>query len=369
MRDEDGPGGGPGLEALIHRADPAELLAEVEAASARRDWDGLLVLRDRCDDAAGRLGKQLWPIAHYVEYRLALEAPGPLAATVVRPGAARFALGPLTEVVATHHRWDELAEHLGLPVIAATVAQERVVRGEDLRGDPRAEAVSGELELPLVLQDWEPDYPLPAYRVDELLEHGPTEPERPPVTRTDVAPAPPEDAGERRPPSLTSRGVERAVEQLIGHWASASTGRVHVATLAGDAAAAVAAFVPGEFSLTTLYLDEALEQLVWAAASGGARGRRRGIAAGRSAMWWLAHRLTGLDHPADPDRLGDLLDGFGWYLFTPQNRGTAGGWTLRLAIEHPGRARTTVVDAEDAVVDADRNGAGSSEAVEQGDHR
>ena len=40
-----------------------------------RDWALLVELRDRCRKAVDR-GKQLWPAANHVEYRLALEAPG-----------------------------------------------------------------------------------------------------------------------------------------------------------------------------------------------------------------------------------------------------------------------------------------------------
>ena len=51
-----------------------------------------------------------------------------------------------------------------MPAVAEAVAQERVLRGEDLRGIPGAH---GEVELPLVLAPWEPGYPLATYRPDE----------------------------------------------------------------------------------------------------------------------------------------------------------------------------------------------------------
>src|SRR5207253_6322430 len=98
----------------------------------------------------------------HAEYRRALQAPGRWAAQVVVPGAGRFALGPLSEVVASTHPWDELAAHLTATPEAALVAQERVLRGEDLRGDERVDAAM--VELPLALQRWEPHYPLATYK-------------------------------------------------------------------------------------------------------------------------------------------------------------------------------------------------------------
>ena len=84
----------------------------------------------------------------------------------------------LTEVAAATHTWAELAPHLDSAAIAGTVAQERVLRGEDLRGDPRA--APDVLELPLVLAPWEPEYPLAVYR-----QHPPV-----PVQVSPLQPAP-----------------------------------------------------------------------------------------------------------------------------------------------------------------------------------
>src|ERR687886_2054106 len=121
---------------LIEQSDHNALLRVVDSLCEARDWDGLVELADRCEDALER-GKQLWPIAAHIDYRLALEGPGPYAADVLMPEVGRFAHGPLTEVAASTHRWDELVDHIDIPQIAAYVAQERVLRGEDLSGDPR----------------------------------------------------------------------------------------------------------------------------------------------------------------------------------------------------------------------------------------
>ena len=118
--------------------------------------------------AAGRsnAGKQLWPAASHAEYRLALEAPGQWAASVITEGAGRFALGPLPEVAASTHTWAELSPHLAPGPLAAITAHERVVRGEDLTRR-RRRSTRSVLEVPLALCAWEPAYPLAEYHADK----------------------------------------------------------------------------------------------------------------------------------------------------------------------------------------------------------
>jgi len=103
---------------LIELGDLDELTRLIDRLGAAGDWDGLVDLRDRCRAALER-GKQLWPAASLAEYRLALEAPGPWAASVLVPGAGRFALGPLSEVAASSHTWAELAPHVPPGPLAA----------------------------------------------------------------------------------------------------------------------------------------------------------------------------------------------------------------------------------------------------------
>src|ERR687897_184340 len=108
---------GERLAELVELGDPAELLRAVDGLCASRDWAGLVDLRHRLEEAVER-GRPLWPVTTYVEYRLALDGPAAEAASVLRPGAARFALGPLTEVAATTHAFAELAPHLAVPAVA-----------------------------------------------------------------------------------------------------------------------------------------------------------------------------------------------------------------------------------------------------------
>lgn len=323
--------GGESLRELLGRGDPDELVREVDRRAVREDWEGVLRLHEHCGHAAERLGRQLWGVAQYAAYRVALSAPARLAGPLVEPGAARFALGPLTEVVAQHHTWDELADHLPHRVSAAMVAQERVLRGEDLRGDARAH--SEEVGLPLVLQPWEDDYPLPEYREDEVLEGGPAA-----VATDRTVEAPP---GSPRPMT----GLRSALEDLAAPWAVESTGEVRTATVRGRAPAAVGRLAEGPVGIRELTAGQALARMAWAAASGGRRGRRRGLAAGRSAAWWVAHQVTGLAFPAEPDELGAELGQRRWYLFEPAS--APSGWVLRLAVEDPAGGWAAAIDAHD----------------------
>lgn len=315
---------------MLARGDLDELVTEVDRRASQRDWAAVHLLRDRCRTAAEDLGKQLWGVAQYADYRIALDAPPEQAAAVVVPGAGRFALGPLTEVVAQHHVFGDLADHVDA-VVAAVVAQERILRGEDLRDDPRA--TLDELGLPGVLQAWEPAYALPTYRAADRLDGEP--PGLPPgATPVDTAPG-----MLRELPRLT-----RALLDLAEPWASESTGEVHVAAVTGDAAAAVAALVPGEASIVRLPIGDAFALMAAAASSGGAHGRRRGAAAGRVAAWWVGCLATGLEHPADPDELEFRLEDLGWWAF---DTGLVAGWRLALAIEDPVAGWAVAIDAHD----------------------
>ncbi len=102
----------PGIADAVASGDLDELLRLVDRLCDDGDWDALLDLRDRCRRAYQETGRQLWPAASHAEYRLALQAPGPAAAAVLVEGAGPFALGPLAEVAASTHRWEELAGSL-----------------------------------------------------------------------------------------------------------------------------------------------------------------------------------------------------------------------------------------------------------------
>lgn len=340
MDDDRAPGdGATDLQALVDAADVAALLRAVDGLASSRDWPRMAELARRCV-AASEFGRQLWPVAMHIEYRLAWEGDAAHATAVLIPGAARFALGPLTEVAASTHTFEAMAAHGLDPVVATTVAQERVLRGEDLRRDgPGAGAAA---ELPLVLAPWEPTYALPRYR-----------------DRSAAFPAPDAAARPSGPPApLTggSGGTDGAAARLpdddavaalvavVEAWTAQSAGVVRAVAVEGRAVDAVTALTD-RAALTALTPEDAIALLQWAGASGGAYGRRPGGARGRFAAWWAAAALVGLDWPCDAGELGDAVSELRWWRWVAQ--GADAGWVLRLAVEDPVDGLAWAVDATD----------------------
>ncbi|HZQ27908.1 MAG TPA: DUF6183 family protein [Acidimicrobiales bacterium] len=312
-----------------------DLTREIEGLCDRGDWDGLVALRDRCREALKR-GKQFWPAASYAEYRLALDAPGPWAAAVVsEQGTGRFALGPLPEVAASSHQWADLSAGEQSPALTMA-AHERVVRGEDLRSDTDVDA--DVLDIPLVLQPWEPAYPVAQYKAGEAHFPAPALPGLDVVTLPAEAPTPVEDLDSRR-----------ALVELATAWTTESNGRAEAVAVRGDAAGALAALgLRRQARMAQVTAADALAHMAWTAASGGAHGRRRGMAAGRFGAWWALTAMAGMldDWPVDPDELGQVAAELRWYLWDAGEPVT--GWGLRLAVEDPAEGLAWAVVAQDA---------------------
>lgn len=315
---------------LVEAAQPNELLRRVDALCGARQWDDLVDLAWRCREAVER-GKQLWPIAEHVEYRLALEAPASYAASVLSPTAGRFALGPLTEVSASSHEFSELIPYISSPQIAGVLAAERVVRGENLEGSDKAHPEI--LELPMVLQGWEPHYPLATYRASKVTA---PPPEVEPLTTRSTG-----EAGEE----IEDPELIRALLDLAATWVRASNGRADSTVVDGPAEAAIGRLEEEEFLIGEIEPALALALMGWAGASGGAHGRRNGAAAGRSAAWWAASTLCDLEWPPDPDQLGRELSELRWFRWEPLR--PVGGWQLHLAVEDSENGWSAAVAAED----------------------
>lgn len=319
---------------MIELGDLDELVREIDRRCDRRDWDGLRRLRDLSRAALDR-GKQLWPAAAHAEYRLALEAPGRWAASVIVEGAGRFALGPLAEVAASTHAWADLAPHLDGGPATAAVAQERVVRGEDLTGDPRLPAAVFD-PLPPRLQRWEPAYPVATYEPDAA--HFPM-----PPLRTASAPV----ALPSTPPDpLPDPDGTGALIQLADAWVTGSNGRAVAVAVAGRAVDAVAALGAPRAQMAEIDPADALALMAWTAASGGAHARRRGMAAGRFDAWWSAATIAGLGGDWGADELGDALGDLRWFVWNAGEPDT--GWWFRLAVEDPDDGLAWAVSAADA---------------------
>jgi hypothetical protein len=320
------------LSTAVERGDVDDLIRLVDGMCESREWDRLVELRDRCEQAVER-GWQLWPVAAHIEYRLALEAPGRWAASVLVEGAGRFAPGPLPEVAASTHEWADLAPHAPFGPPAVLAAHERVTRGEDLTGA----RLPGPpvLDLPLRLAPWEPDYFLAHYRSDGVDLPGPKPPPLAPVDAPARAPDPGQDA------------ATDALVDAVRAWTEGSEGRAESVTVRGDALDAIAALGRDRIRMAQLTSSDALGALAWAGASGGAHARRPGAAAGRFAAWWAGAALTGLveEWPVDADTLGDGLTALRWYAW--DSGGAATGWQLHFAIEAPGAGRAWAVAAVD----------------------
>lgn len=316
------------VRGAVEAADTDTLLRVIDGMCAAREWDRLLELADLCAEAATR-GRQVWGVGEHIRYRLALEAPAPLAAGALAGDPTRFTLGPLTEVVATTHPWSELDPHLPPGPDRDIVAHERAIRGDTI---PES-AAGPTLELPTTLASWEPAYQLAVYRSDRA-----------------EFPAPPRPGFVRMPAGRTASEVDdgdavEALLALVSPWQDESTGRVRAIAVDGSGIDAAAALVTGDLLWAPVGPAEALAWMGWAGASGGLHGRRRGAAQGRFGAWWAATALAGLEWPPDPGELGERLGDLEWGLW---GREGDVGWTLRLAASDPAERIAWAIDAVDA---------------------
>lgn len=330
----------PTLDELVARGDLDGLIRAVDRAVDADDWPLVDRIRHRSRAAIDR-GFQLWPATTWAEYRLALGAPGEWAATTVSEGAGWLGPGPLTEVVASTHTWRELAPHLEPGPLAAVVAQERVLRGEDLSDDERVPEAF--VDVPLALRSWEPAYCLASYALDGVTV------DRSAVDRLHGSLGPAVGLVS----AVASRGDEvRALESLVDHWASSSSGLRRAVEVSGAAVDAAATLLgASEVSVSEITFGEALAVMAEAAATGAAHGRRRGAAAGRQAAWWTSAVLCGLHDEWGEfaaDDLAEAADELHWFVWASP-RGTPPGWWCRIAVEDPVDGLAWALDATDSL--------------------
>ncbi|MGK2956978.1 MAG: DUF6183 family protein [Acidimicrobiales bacterium] len=314
------------INEAIAIGDIDELLRWVDRLCDAKDWELLTQLATRCQGAFAHTGHQLWPAANHASYRLALQAPGQWAASAIHDGGGRFALGPLTEVAASTHTWEEIAPYLQPGPTASLFAHECVIRGEVLTDNPLAAelATLNVVDLPLELKPWEPEYCVATYHPDRIESAGPAQPTMPTTTLP--------SAGQ----GVEDNDSEAALRSLVEPWIVESNGSAKFVGVKGSAESAVASLA-GDLTigLAEVTTVEALRHLAWAGASGGAHGRRRGAGLGRFGAWWVLRALGGLpdDEPLDPDELGEAAVELRWMLWTPSGPQT--GWNLHLAAEDP----------------------------------
>jgi hypothetical protein len=319
------------LTTLIESSDLDGLVRFIDGLATNRDWDGIEEVRDRCREAVER-GKQVWGPAEYAEYRLALDAPADRAAAVVGDGKGRYGPGPLWEVAASTHSWEELAPHLVTPTVRAMVAHERALRGDEVDASVIDHGI---LELPIGTRPWEPTYSAAVYRSDgaDFPEGDRVEPEWEDLP----------DAGER----LDEDGGVDALLDVVKPWWDESSGHADAVYVSGDARSAIRALGPARARVAEVTFQEALAAMVYAASSGGAYGSRRGTPRGRALTWWTVTQLLGYeDLPEDPDALAEA-DELNWYLWDPGDQ--VGGWALHLAVEDPQDGVAWALSAVDMV--------------------
>jgi hypothetical protein len=320
------------LAELIEASDLSGLVRYIDRTCDAKDWDGLVEIIERCDEAVER-GKQVWGARQFAEYRLALDAPATLAATVVHSGAGRFAVGPLWEVAASTHRFEDLAPHVDDPYLRVLIAHERMLRGDAIAPDAGDRMV---VDAPLELAPWEPSYPTAVYRADGVAD---PELKWPALVWTELPTEP--------PPGTTDATTEALVD-LVTPWVDESNGRAEAIVVRGSAHEAIRALGPHRAQVVRLELAEALALMAWTGASGGAHGRRRGSPVGRALTWWALAALVGLDEawPVD-EELGRAAAELVWWKWDPGIE--VGGWGFYLAVEDPVDGLAWAVSASDAV--------------------
>lgn len=305
------------LADAVERGDVDELIRLADGLADAREWSAVEELRHRCREAVDR-GKQLWGVAHWCTYRLAHGAPPDVAAKQLSEPRSPLLPGPVTEILGARHRWADLAPHLPAGPDRSVVAHERALRGDDVPLDDVDPTV---VDVPLRPEAWEGPY-APVEYTNEGGSFDP--PATPELDAVDL------EAGV----SLPDEGADALLE-LARTWLVESAGRAESRCVEGDVTAAIGSFGLRRARIAPIGPGEAMAWMAWLGASGGAYGTRRGGAAGRSAAWWTAAVLTGLDDawPESHDELGRAMAELSWFAWTDLTPDT--GWVVRLAVEDP----------------------------------
>lgn len=329
------------VRALLESEDLDTLVLTADEMARDAAWIPLAGLREGAVQALDA-GHQLWPLAARIDYLFALTGPAHLAGLAVSSPYSRFAPGPLTEVAAVAHTWAALAPEIEEVHCAAVFAHERVVRGEVLDDDLKG--LDHFLEVPGHLLAWEPDYPLAVYEIDDYSFPAPA-PETlgPPASLQLSKPSPMIDAN-------TGKGYQRHIEEalraLTDVWTSQSNGRCEVVVAKTDIEDVIARLGARKVALSKITPRQAIAAMAWAAASGGAYGRRRGAAAGRVGALWAAADIVGLDWPPDFSQLGESIAETDWYRWNTGAPDT--GWRLQIAFHDSVSGIVGAVEASDA---------------------
>lgn len=326
---------------LIESQDLDSLILTADDWARSASWTRLASLRDGAIYAL-EAGHQLWPLAARIDYLFALGGPAKLAGPSVSSSLSRFTPGPLTEVGALAHTWRDLSAEIQEPHCAAIFAQERVLRGEIL--DDELGGIAHFLDLPAHLLDWEPRYPLADYGIDDYAFPTPAaESVGEPISLQLSPGSTPSHSGST---NESHRHIADALRSLTEVWTSQSNGRCEVFVAQSDIDDALASLGPRQVTLTKITPKHALATMAWAAASGGAYGRRPGAAAGRIGALWVAAQIAELEWPPNFGRLGELALDTDWYLWDTGAPDT--GWRLQVAFQNQTSGIAGALEASDA---------------------
>jgi hypothetical protein len=155
-----------------------------------------------------------------------------------------------------------------------------------------------------------------------------------------MRPATPQPGERLEEPELVA-----ALLDVVGPWTTESNGAAAATVVEGEAASAAAALAYGRIVIGPLQPQEAMQRIAWAAASGGAHGRRRGAAFGRLTAWYLAGMLTDLDWPPRGDDLGRRVGDLRWFRWDEEIEEE--GWILRVAVDDPTHGWGAAISATD----------------------
>lgn len=324
------------LDELIEHNDPDPLLREIDRRSSQRDWQGVLEIRNRCNAATER-GKTLWGVAEHAAYRIALEAPGELVGEIIATVTGPLALGPIPEVAASTHAWEEMAAHIEDGPLRGITAYECIALGEDLSSDASLAAHHAAFEIPLRLFTWEPEYPKAEYLDAEARFPAPF------ITATEERSLAPDDHD-----PLDERQIIETWRALVAPWLSQSNGTAQITIVEGNVDSAIAAADESATTLARIETSQALQWMCWAGASGGAHGRRRGLATGRNLTWLAIAEACGLLENGElpgGDELGEHVKSLEWWTWGDLDH--TNGWDLRLAVHDPIDEISIAINAHD----------------------
>jgi hypothetical protein len=314
---------------LVDRVDLDGLVRLIDDTVSDGDWKRLVRVRDSCTSAV-KTGRQVWPIATLANYRLALWAPAEFACRALDDSLRTFMPGPISEILAVHHSWGDLAPHLDPSPDRSLVAHERALRGDIIDSHEFTT-----LDMPFALQPWEPSYDEPTYTDDGGQFPAPPAPMTTTVTTSSSE-------------SIDDPDTTAAFRLLVEPWTTASNGRADIAIVEGDGLAALGALGIKDARHGEIDSSLALRWLVWAASSGGAHGRRRGRANGRSLSWWFLHQFLDLGDtwPTNPDELGARITDLTCHIWDMNEQVT--GWSLQLTIDDSTTGLACAIHARDA---------------------